>query len=31
VPDRVFVLAEMPLTSVGKIDRRSLASGDASG
>jgi acyl-CoA synthetase (AMP-forming)/AMP-acid ligase II len=31
VPDRVVVLAEMPLTSVGKIDRRSLASGSTSG
>jgi acyl-CoA synthetase (AMP-forming)/AMP-acid ligase II len=31
VPDRVFVLDAMPLTSVGKIDRRSLAAGFADG
>ena len=31
VPDRVVVLGEMPLTSVGKIDRRTLAARFAQG
>jgi acyl-CoA synthetase (AMP-forming)/AMP-acid ligase II len=31
VPDRVFVLDEMPLTSIGKIDRRTLAARFAEG
>jgi acyl-CoA synthetase (AMP-forming)/AMP-acid ligase II len=31
VPDRVVVLGEMPLTSVGKIDRRTLAARFADG